>query len=194
MQKADLRRSIKERRHHYRASLSPQEYVACDEGFCRQLAYLGEEYRARFMIYPRVVGLYAAYGDELSCAAFFTRLVAWGAKMALPRIVDDQISFHGWDEGDHLVPHPRYGIKEPMVEKPVFESIDWLIMPALAVDKSGIRLGYGGGFYDRFLAYNNNIKFKTACCYSWEVMNKLPCEPHDQAVETIATEKNVLII
>lgn len=77
------------------------------------------------------------------------------------------------------------------------QSAPWMVItPCLAVDLSGTRLGYGGGFYDRFLCLNNEYVLSVACVPSQLLLNRyaLPKEQHDEPVDIIVTENRVVVL
>lgn len=85
-----------------------------------------------------------------------------------------------------------YGILEPPNDAPLVppEQIDLVLAPALACDTRGIRLGYGGGYYDRFLCQTPAIC--AALCPEARLVETLPCEPYDVPCSFIFTERRVL--
>lgn len=86
------------------------------------------------------------------------------------------------------------GIREPAVRIPVFPwDVDCFIIPGLAFDAHGGRLGYGKGYYDRILARCAKTTRIVAICYDWQVVDQqLPCEAHDVRMHQIITEKRVI--
>ncbi|MGM0437197.1 MAG: 5-formyltetrahydrofolate cyclo-ligase [Bacillota bacterium] len=91
-----------------------------------------------------------------------------------------------------------YGIKEPAKslrtknEEP--ENLDVVIVPAVAFSKNGYRVGYGGGYYDRFLARLTNDTISIGINYEEMVFNSVPKEEHDLAVDILVTDKKILRI
>ncbi len=84
-----------------------------------------------------------------------------------------------------------FGIKEPENITLVPHSLpDFVIVPALAFDRSGNRLGFGKGYYDRFL--KNNFGFKVGLCYSFQLVSSLPSYDHDIKVDSVVTENDTL--
>lgn len=81
------------------------------------------------------------------------------------------------------------GILEPKEYCSKFESLDLVIMPGLAFDKEKNRLGYGGGYYDKFL--NENQIYKLAICYDFQVISFVPTNKYDIPVDLILTNKRV---
>ncbi|KGA95486.1 hypothetical protein AJ85_20475 [Alkalihalobacillus alcalophilus ATCC 27647 = CGMCC 1.3604] len=87
----------------------------------------------------------------------------------------------------------KFSLKEPNVEKTNridINEIDFVLVPGVAFGKRGERLGYGGGFYDRFLAQTNIPK--VALAFSFQVFAQIPVEIHDQRVDLIVTENEVI--
>jgi len=87
-----------------------------------------------------------------------------------------------------------YGILEPSSDAPLVppEQIDLVLAPALACDTRGRRLGYGGGYYDRFLCQTSAIR--AALCPETRLVETLPCEPYDVPCSLLFTERRVLRI
>lgn len=83
-----------------------------------------------------------------------------------------------------------YGIKEPSVIKPAQPSdIDVAIIPGIAFTKKGDRLGFGKGYYDKFLSEFKGIKI--GVCYEFQLLDKLPVSEHDINMDIIVTEKRI---
>jgi 5-formyltetrahydrofolate cyclo-ligase len=87
-----------------------------------------------------------------------------------------------------------YGIREPVYsrEKEVAPSeIDLVVLPGVGFDRQGGRLGYGGGYYDRFLPKLRPDVKKIAVAYELQVIDQVPTEPHDTLLDALVTEKGV---
>lgn len=91
-----------------------------------------------------------------------------------------------------------YGIKEPAkylrTKNTEPGNLDVVIVPAVAFSKNGYRVGYGGGYYDRFLARLNNDTISIGVNYEEMVFNSVPKEEHDLAVDILVTDKKILRI
>ncbi len=92
---------------------------------------------------------------------------------------------------DELV-ETRHGLLEPKHLNPVqVDSIDIVIVPGIAFDKSGSRLGRGGGFYDRFLLHARP-PISIGVAFEEQIINRVALEPHDQPLTLIATPSRLL--
>ena len=88
--------------------------------------------------------------------------------------------------GTYGIPEPRFDADSVIVPS----EFDLCIVPALAVDKSGFRLGYGGGYYDRWLA-QNKVK-KAVLCYEFNLVDKVPVGEYDIAADFVITEQQCI--
>jgi 5-formyltetrahydrofolate cyclo-ligase len=136
------------------------------------------------------VGGYHAHFDEADPALLLARLVELGCAAALPRVTakDAPLEFHHVPDGAVLAPG-SFGIPEPLAHWPRAVP-DVLLVPLLAFDAAGHRLGYGGGFYDRTLAALKVPAIGIA--YAGQEVSSLPAEPHDMALSLILTEHGLL--
>lgn len=98
------------------------------------------------------------------------------------------LTLHGWDTATEV---SRFGVRQPPADAPrvALETVDAVLLPGLAFDRSGVRLGYGGGFYDRLLPGFPGLTVGVV----WEalVVEALPTEDHDLRVRCLATEGGV---
>jgi 5,10-methenyltetrahydrofolate synthetase len=133
---------------------------------------------------------YAAMGDEADPKALLMALSALGHPIALPRMTGkaQALCFHRWQEGDALRAH-AFGVLEPLETAPQIEP-DIVLVPLLAFDRAGYRLGYGGGFYDRTLAALRAQKPVKAIgiAYAGQETAAVPHDDHDQRLDGVLTE------
>lgn len=139
----------------------------------------------------KVISAFHSFGTEISTFELFDKLVAEGWITALPVVVakNTPLVFRQWAPGDALV-LGRWDIQVPPVEAPEVLP-DVLLVPLLAFDRKGFRLGYGGGFYDRTLEKLRGLKKVTAIgvAYSGQEMDMVPRDAYDQRLDWIMTEK-----
>jgi 5-formyltetrahydrofolate cyclo-ligase len=128
---------------------------------------------------------------EADPRALMAALAARGHTLALPRIgaKDAALSFRRWNEGDALIDN-HHAIPEPRADADVVTP-DILLVPLLAFDASGHRLGYGGGYYDRTLEALDARAIGIA--YAGQEVDALPHEAHDRRLDAVVTEKGMRV-
>ena len=136
-----------------------------------------------------IVGGYHALPQEADPAALLERLVEIGCQIAFPRVAakNQPLEFHRVPDGEVLAPG-AFGIHEPLDHWPRVTP-GLLLVPLLAFDASGHRLGYGGGFYDRTLEKLNVPALGIA--YAGQEVASLPQEAHDRTLDMILTEQGL---
>ena len=163
----------------------------------RRLALVRKDYaseiarHAEALSIPKgpVVGGYHALPDEADPALLLERLVELGCHIAYPRVTAKgrPLEFHRMPDGEVLAPGV-FGIHEPLDIWPrAIPSM--LLVPLLAFDAAGHRLGYGGGFYDRTIALLNVPAIGIA--YAGQETAALPHQPHDAKLDAVLTERGL---
>jgi 5-formyltetrahydrofolate cyclo-ligase len=138
----------------------------------------------------KIIGGYYSYNYEINTLDILKKLEKKNYKISLPKInKNNQMNFFDWSFKDPLLIN-IYGIPEPISERLVDPDI--LLVPLVAFDNELNRLGYGGGYYDRYLA--RTLKYKKIITiglgYSFQKIKKLPINQHDMKLDHIVTEKN----
>lgn len=135
------------------------------------------------------IGAYHALPEEADPALLLEALAAKGCHIAFPRIAAKglPLEYHRIPDGEMLAPG-TFGIREPLDHWPRVRP-DLLLVPLLAFDSRGHRLGYGGGFYDRTLTILNVSAIGIA--YAGQEVASLPDEPHDRTLDMILTEQGL---
>ncbi|MGN6148257.1 MAG: 5-formyltetrahydrofolate cyclo-ligase, partial [Rhizomicrobium sp.] len=140
-----------------------------------------------------VVGGYIAIGDEADPHILLKKLTLQNCTLAFPRVAakDEPLVFHHWKPG-RVMTKGTYGIPEPSKDWPLaYPKI--LLVPLLAFDRAGHRLGYGGGYYDRtldFLRANSTVR-AIGVAYAGQEVDELPREDHDHSLDAVITELGV---
>lgn len=119
---------------------------------------------------------------------------AWaaGKQVALPRVVEDQLMLRLVDGHTALV-EGAFGVSEPPPDSPsvAASEVDFALVPALAVDPRGYRIGYGGGYYDRLIPQLRNAR-TCVVAYDFQLISEVPELPFDVAVDLVVTDERVI--
>lgn len=146
---------------------------------------LGEKFAASplYMQAKSVYG-YLPYNQEVRTVPMLVRAQQDGKRVAVPKVYGDEMKFI-WLDDLSLVAPGYAGIPEPAADEPVASDETALVlMPGLAFDPQGHRIGYGGGFYDRFLAQEPNHP-TLALCYAFQMLDELEMEAFDIPVDQV---------
>lgn len=136
--------------------------------------------------------IYASFGSETDTAVIAERLRSNNIKTAYPKCHRHGVmTFHTVDSAEQLV-SGFHGIMEPddTLPQPQITDRTVCVVPGVAFTERGERLGYGGGFYDRFLAEHD--MYKIALCFEQLIVDKLRTAAHDINVNTIVTEERTV--
>ncbi len=165
-----------------RESLSPEEVAAASAATCERLA------RWDLLRRAHTVMAYLAFRNELDLGDLFALLPS--IRWVLPRIEGHRLVLHPYDP-DRLVRHP-FGMLEPHPELPVVDPalLDVVLVPGVAFDPRGGRLGFGGGFYDRFLPTTPAVR--VGVTYDACLLDALPCTEKDQRMDWIVTPTRLI--
>jgi 5-formyltetrahydrofolate cyclo-ligase len=136
------------------------------------------------------VAAYVSLGTEPDTHSLLFALWKRGAYVLLPRLLpDNDLDWATYEGPDSLAPG-RYGLLEPLAEPRGVRAVtgaDVVVVPAVAVDRTGVRLGRGGGSYDRALARVGPQILTVGLVYDTELVETLPAGPHDQRVRAVVT-------
>ncbi len=152
-------------------------------------ARLTEHVLARIVFPPgAIVSGYWPMNDEIDIRPLLQALAERGHSIGLPVTGrrGEALVFRAWRPGEPLLPG-RFGTSHPTGPE---VTPDMLLMPLLAFDGQGNRLGYGGGFYDRTVARLPGA-LRIGCAYAVQELDSLPTGPYDQKLHVIATERGV---
>ena len=145
--------------------------------------YATEQYREAKSLYA-----YVSFNQEVRTAPIIARAWADGKRVAVPKVLGNDLAFIWIASFDDLAPQGAFGIPEPVADGPVADDAEaLLLMPGLAFDVEGNRVGYGGGYYDRFLAAQPHHP-TVALCYGFQLLPRLEVEAHDIPVDLVLTD------
>jgi 5-formyltetrahydrofolate cyclo-ligase len=168
-----------------RDGLTPEmRRIASKEITARVIAELRNHFPS-----PIVVGLYATKGSEVETAELDAFFDDNGFSITYPRVVDDrrELVFYTCTR-DELVPS-RYGLREPPARAPEVElsRIQAFLVPGLAFDRTGGRVGWGRGHYDATLAAAPKA-LRIGVAFDCQVLDHVPRDPHDALLHAVVTE------
>lgn len=185
-----------------RAALAPDEVDRASAQVCRALVSLPEFTEAT------TIGLYWPTRGELDPNGVLAHPASRGVTFAWPcsNPDDRSMSFHSYPDGLQTeIGDPgaqraitktmiagAYGILEPSGAEIAPEQLDLIVLPGLGFDRQGRRLGYGGGFYDRFLARVGARVTTVGVGFDGQLLAGLPADPHDQPVHMVVTPSELV--
>ena len=174
MDKKELRRCIREQKRAMTAEQIEQASRQLAEKF-----FACQQYQSAKTIYG-----YLPYNQEVRTVPMLEQALADGKRVAVPKVYGDEMRFIYMDDLTKI--EKGYaGIPEPIADEPVADDPAALVlMPGLAFDSQGHRIGYGGGFYDRFLAQETQHP-TVALCYSFQMLPELETEEFDIPVDCV---------
>lgn len=184
----DIRRQeLRKQMSEQRASLSPVQIENYSSMIAAKLAQLQPICNAR-----QIMG-FAAIRNEVNLQFFLEDQRAQGKKILLPRVEKSgdlaAVEFESWEST-----HPgSFGIMEPSGASAALDDIDVVLVPGLVFDAHGYRLGYGKGYYDRFLKLLHKRTFICGVCYEFQVVDDIKPHSEDIPVHWIVTEKSELV-
>ena len=136
----------------------------------------------------KTLRLFAAIGSEADLSAVALQALAEGKKVSYPCISGGELIFRRVSDLSDLKPAGKYQIPEPSPDLPAEDDSSALVLvPGLLFDRRGFRIGYGGGYYDRYLsARRERGLFTAGVCFSSQFTEEpLPCETEDIPVEAL---------
>lgn len=173
-----------------RGCLTPLEAAQKSEAICRAVV------ATRAFVSARFIMAYIDARNEVQTEGIIRQAWAEGKRVAVPvcipqthmLLVSELTSFGELRDG-------FYGIKEPMEQcvRPVSpEQLDLIIVPAVAYDRRGYRIGYGGGYYDRFLSSLDKDIVTIGIAFDIQIVGEVPVQPFDIPVDMVITESGII--
>lgn len=174
MDKKELRSQIRARKR----AMTEEEIVSRSEALGK-LFVQSEAYRNAKTIYG-----YLPYNQEVRTVPMLEQALKDGKRVAVPKCYGEEMKFLYLTDLTQVAPGYA-NIPEPIADEPVADDPTALVlMPGLAFDPQGHRIGYGGGFYDKFLSAEPNHP-TLALCYEFQMLPHLETEDHDIPVDTV---------
>lgn len=174
MDKKELRRQIREQKR----AMTEEQIVTASQRL-GELFLTCEQYKAAKTIYG-----YLPYNQEVRTVPMLEQAMRDGKRVAVPKCYGDEMRFIYMDDLSK-VEKGYANIPEPIADEPVADDKTALVlMPGMAFTKDGKRMGYGGGFYDKFLTAEPQHP-TVALCYDFQMVEDLPTEDYDIPVDCV---------
>ncbi len=181
-QKSRIRKVLRERKE----SMDPKDRLEKSRIICRHLM--------RLIMDGETVMVYTSKEKEVNTVPLITSLLQRKNPIVVPIIVKEDVSLRlSYLRSLSVLVPSTFGVPEPIgSEIPVNPGdVDTIILPMLGFDRSGGRIGYGAGYYDRFLEKNPNLK-KIGIAFACQEIEKLPVDENDSPMDCIITEDGVV--
>ena len=174
MNKQQLRSAIRDRKKN----LSPAQIACCSRQLC-DMVRSTDAYKQANTIYG-----YLPFNQEVDLRALLQEALDEGKQVALPKCYGKDMRFIlVQDLSD--IRHSSFGVPEPAADGPVAPDKNGLvIVPGLVFDRRGYRIGYGGGYYDRFLSLEPGHP-TIGLCYDFQLVDQLDPDPYDIPVDIV---------
>ncbi|MEA5472131.1 5-formyltetrahydrofolate cyclo-ligase [Spirulina sp. 06S082] len=183
MRKKNLRRQLLQQRQ----ALTPESWREKSDRLCSLLQDIP------LFVKATTVLVYSSFRQEPDLSPLWqNKQKQWG----LPRCVGKSLLWHIWQPENELE-KGAYGIFEPAANLPILEAkvVDLILVPAVACDRAGYRLGYGGGFYDRMLALPEwQDKPAIGIVFQSSLLTQLPVDAWDRRLDGVCTEAELFLL
>lgn len=143
--------------------------------------------------------IYVSYSSEIDTIKIINKALGDGKEIFVPRTVFDTKAMDAVKINSlENMKKDRYGILEPEEGKPCVDpdELDLIVVPGVAFDKKGGRMGYGAGYYDRYFKKISNEKRnhvkKVALAYDFQIIDDVPMDKQDVKIDYIITDKNII--
>lgn len=182
-EKKELRKAVRRQL----SALSPEELTRSDSALIARFLALPQVEEAR-----TVFAFWGIPGKEPDTAQLVQALTARGKRVGLPRMLPEHRMEVRQYDPDRPLLQVSFGISEPGEDCPLLarEEVDLVLVPAVCYDRQGYRLGFGGGYYDRWL--EGFAGFRAGLCRGAVLQERVPTEPHDARVDLLLTEEESL--
>lgn len=179
-EKKKIRKYYKEKRDH----LSAEQVNSYSEDICKHVIQL--------QVFRKTEYIFAYYplGNEADIRAIIEKAWSLGKRVAFPKVFGDMMRF--FEISDFSSLHSgTFGVMEPEEKNPVSWSTPLVLVPGVAFDLNGGRMGFGKGYYDKYLASIPTC-ITMGISYDFQITDELPMEPTDVALDYIISERRCI--
>lgn len=181
LEKKDIRNQVLAKR----LSISKEALTDKSEKICNSFLALSS-YQNADLLY-----IYMDFKNEVITKQIIADAHQKGKKIAIPKVVKDQIVFYYLEPNHCELKEGHFGIREPEIAKPVEDKKGIMVVPGIAFDEKGYRVGYGKGYYDRYLQ-EHEVAQKISLVLELQMVEQVPFDAYDIPVDLIVTEKRVI--
>ena len=179
--KNQLKESISEKRN----SLTKEEIIDKSKKIRNNLFNL-EQYKK-----SKTIMFFVSFNNEVNTHDMIKEALK-NKTVVVPKVWHKEIEPSVIIDFDNLLPSDKFGILEPIeTMKIAYKNIDLVLVPGIVFDKNGHRIGYGFGYYDKFLKKVSKA-IKIGVAFDFQVVDRIPIEMHDVSVDLIVTEKGII--
>lgn len=165
----------------YRKTLSQ------DAAVYRSIAILDKLMKMDVYKEANCIYAYSSFGSEVMTKPLIQRSLLEGKRVALPKVIGNEIEFF-YVTSENDLERSSFGILEPKDCEKAEETSALLIMPGVAFDMENNRVGYGAGYYDRYL-HKPNKHYKIALAYNFQIFDSIYHDEHDVKPDLVLTEE-----
>lgn len=144
----------------------------------------------------KTIFVFVSYKSEVDTHKLIEYSIKTNKRICVPKIISKAEGMLSIQiKGLHDLEESRYGILEPKDNTNIInpKDIELILLPGLAFDCNGGRLGYGGGFYDRYLRLTSKISIKLGMAYNMQIVKDVPIENYDYVIDGVVTEEGVCL-
>jgi 5-formyltetrahydrofolate cyclo-ligase len=178
------KRELRYRLRNLRRSLPTQEYQQLSKAIVENIRGL-EPFKS-----ARVILAFYPFDGEPDISPLLEEILKKGKDLLIPKVEQKSMKLCKIRSFDGLAPGSFCLLEPTQCEEVEPELVDFALVPGVAFDLKGCRLGMGKGFYDRILGRIRG--FKVGVAFSFQVFEEIPCDPWDQRVDAIATEETII--
>jgi 5-formyltetrahydrofolate cyclo-ligase len=174
------KKSLRQRMLAQRDACNPAERATLSTRIITEIEALMHERKVN------VLHSFLPMGSEVELFPLLDRAIAKGIEVYAPKTLKGRVLEHYRYTGQQQLVSGVFGTQHPAGDAPYTGTFDMILVPGLAFTAKGDRLGYGAGYYDTFLPQHPEA-FTVAVCFPFQVVDALPVEAHDRAVQRVVT-------
>jgi 5-formyltetrahydrofolate cyclo-ligase len=182
------KRELRERMRGVRNGIDPHRR----EGWSSTI--VGAVHELPEVVAARTVTAYLSFGSEIATGELIAALDAEGKRVGVPIVRDGEMVMVAFRPGDPTE-RSEFGMQEPVGGEEIpAQEVDALVIPGLAFDGDGFRLGYGGGFYDRYVRRTRPEALRVGICFTEQIVDGVPHGDADESIDRIVTQDGTISI